>query len=235
MNEGHIAELRKLLQGTLFEGVEHLFQAGLAKRRGDYPASFDHYMKSLDVARRLQFKITFVGTVILMAEAALKLGYNDLVLDLYREAILPAYEIGSRVCFPILMNYLVTDCLEKGEPQQAVKYLRMGLSMAPLLDSQVFVHHFLTPLVEAAGTIIPPISLARILGYIEEHSLDEFIREPLKHKERYDQLLNQVKTRLGDERFLIESEIGRGMTREQVNTLACQLIDEMVDWDISRS
>jgi predicted ATPase/class 3 adenylate cyclase len=228
LDESQITELITITRGTFMEGVEHFFWAILAEREGDLAKSLFHFQKSWEVARQSVVKVAVVWNSIFMAEVAQKLEERELAQSCYQQALVPAFEAGSRQGFPIAMYHTILICLEKGEYQQVGKHLSMGLSLAPDMEDHIFVFLFLYTVILAVEKMLQPTRIPVILGYFEKYK-ETFPESWQRRREEIERITTSVKATLGEAAFQSGLKAGHLMSKEQILAETRCMVEELVE------
>ena len=217
LNESQFVELRSLVRGTIFEGVEYHFLAVLAERRGDFGKSFEYYQKSLEFYMQSGLKGAISFNLLSLAGVALNLGKKEQAQAYSQRCAALAIECGQKSLLSSAMNFLIRFCLDNGEYQQVGKYLLMDLSSASEFEIPTLVAHCLLPLVSAAEKMLQSAETPRFLGYIEKNLVSFWAGDwTISIRHHYEHISAEVQARMGETAFRAGFEAGKNMSREQV-------------------
>jgi tetratricopeptide (TPR) repeat protein len=225
ITEDQIAELRRMTQGTIVEGIEHYYWALLAQRQDDLPRSLAHYQKMVEIAHRSGIKTIVVWNLFNMGHVALELGDINLAKACFHDVLAPALEAGCSQAFAGAMYQLNKILLDQGQTQEVGKNLMMGLAMAPGMEHHVFLGYYLLALVEAAEKLVRPTGIPRLLGYVEKHRAD--LRRWQRGCQEYERIKAAVQSHMGEAAFQAGYQAGQAMTRQQALAEARLLAEEI--------
>jgi tetratricopeptide (TPR) repeat protein len=220
-------KLRTISLGTDFEGIENYYLGVAATWQGDLPKAMDHYQKIIDFCRTIDFKILLGLGLLNLGDCAIKLQNGDKAWSCYYESKTIAREIGKKWLFTSALRKLAEISLSRGQYQQAAEHLREGLILAQDIDPDIIATECLFPLLRAAEGIVPSDKMACLLGFIDKHI--HYLSTWKKGKAEYDQIATILQASLDPAVFQASLEIGRQMSREQLQAEALAMAQQVAE------